>query len=172
MEFKRIATVTFTDGEERYTSFSTASDYCNGILSDDINAVSEERENFDDCEYGLEIANVSVQGYNDWVCLTTKLNIISPLSPFGTENVCEKFEGVLVDDLIHLRNAGGQGMMLCELELSKPPSKKLIFEESLQYQSMFNQHEYSNESPYTLAQRGKVCLICLNADEVRKEANN
>ncbi|NQZ49308.1 MAG: hypothetical protein HRT95_03695 [Moritella sp.] len=172
-----LATVTFSDGQLKYTKFSTISNSCESELFESIelalnnlptSEVKAEGVKIDD----FDTVTVSVSGFDSWVGIATEKNLVAPIKPFGIMSVNEQFEGVDVERLMHLSKVGPFGLIQCGIELPTKPFNKYFFDESLSVFTNYKEHIFSKSNPFELALQKKLCMHCLLTVDVTNAANH
>ncbi|GIC77651.1 hypothetical protein [Moritella sp. F3] len=170
-----LATVTFSDGQLKYTKFSTAFKCCDGELFETgeaaLNKVSIPGSK-SEIHTNLKFVNISVSGFDSWIGIATENNLLVSKTPFGIESINQQFEGVVVEHLMHLNKTGPSGQVQCGVQMPTKPLKKYIFDESLSCLAQFKGHVFSKKNPFELGQKKKLCIDCLTSIDVTNVANN
>jgi hypothetical protein len=165
-----IAKVIYPNGVVKYTSYTTVTDWCLGVLSDRPEDVSDNASSAD-VRTNPQIVEVKVPDYDSWFAIASDNQLLFPLTPSGDDNVSNAFEGLLDRNIIHLRTLNSQGMACCGHEFESAPTKRFIFSEGLRYQSTYNNHELLEGDIFKLSRNNKLCFECLSSVDVRKIAH-
>lgn len=162
----KLATITFKNGKQLYTKFSTTSDYASPDLF-----LTQELCVRADAGQDVELVEIQVNGYDSWIGIVKGNVLLAPLTPFSQEFE-DKVEGVEEDGLIHLRALHGCGPAWCGYEFKHPRDvTKYVFTDAYDCTDGLKERTVLNKSVYALAKDGQVCMACALHEDVKNLMN-